>query len=435
MIFEEHIGATIKGVAIGRAGERMSHTFITIDTHDGGNTASKEAVLGAYTQLLLTGCGTYTKQEFLDALLLVGGEIQVHVNANRLHISVSVLEEHHAKAFTLLSLMLTQPRFDQKELTRIQTLMQDTLEQDKEDAKTRSYEAFANSVTGSDHRMQTASFDALALAIPKIKRKDIQDLHKDLMSRMWLFTLVTDESKREKKISALTKLRDQFDHPIHKKIVTHDFSSNSQPHVTTISIPSKENIEVNIGSALPFTLSDEAYPAFWFGLNVLGKWGGFAGRLMSTVREKEGLTYGIYAKMEGLTLDEHGFWRVMSFFSPAKVEQGITSTIREITTIANNGISLEEYKRFMHITETGQALLQDSILKIANDVHNHLVRGFSLHAMQEHKSKLLAVTHAEVNTALGTYLRPSALSGSFAGPTAQKEKEIRTLFTVAKKSK
>ncbi len=131
MILEEHIGDSLRGVAISRDAERISHTLISIDAHELGMSTAIEATLDAYSHLLIAGCGPYTKQEFFDALLLLGAELSVSVTAQRLHIRLSVLEEHHTKAFKLLSLMLQEPRFEVLELKRVKTLLSNTLQQDK----------------------------------------------------------------------------------------------------------------------------------------------------------------------------------------------------------------------------------------------------------------------------------------------------------------
>lgn len=432
MIFEEHIGNSIRGVAVSRNSERISHTLISIDAQKLGIDAVTEATLDAYSHLLIAGCGPYTKQEFLDELLLLGAQVSVSVIAQRLHISLSVLEEHHTKAFRLLACMLQEPRFSAAELKRIKNLIINTLEQDKENAKARSHQAFANCVTAIGHRLRSASQDDLIEATRKITRADVLKAHKALMKNDWIFTFVTAEERRESKIRALDGLRRSFADNTQRQTSTGEQLHAEGRKVAFIPIPSKENIEVNIGGPLSFTLMDKEYAAYSFGLNVLGKWGGFAGRLMSTVREKEGLTYGIYAKTEGITKDERGYWRIMSFFSPAKVEQGITSILREVSTIAEHGITKEEYSRFMRIAQTGQTLLQDSIFSIANDVHSYQLRGLSLQAMHQHKEQLLEVTHTEVNSALAQHMHTAQLSGSFAGPLQSKEKDIRALMPVAK---
>jgi zinc protease len=186
---------------------------------------------------------------------------------------------------------------------------------------------------------------------------------------------------------------------------------------------------------LPLHITNKEYYAFVFGLNVLGKWGGFAGRLMSTVREKEGLTYGIYARTETAGLTEFGFWRIMTFFAPDKALVGINSTLREIRTIRNNGITKTEYSRFKTILKTGHALLNDSIIRTASNIHSNQIKGLRFKDIEEHRKNMFNVTISDVNEALKKYLDPERMVIAGAGPVRSKLKELKALERLVKAQK
>jgi len=175
------------------------------------------------------------------------------------------------------------------------------------------------------------------------------------------------------------------------------------------------------------TLHHPDYLPFVFGLSVLGKWGGFTGRLMSTVREKEGLTYGIYAKTESVEGTEQGHYHIMTFFAPEKSVQGLTSTLREIRKIHKNGITQAEYERFQTILKTQQTLLADSLTQSIHTFHGYLMADFSIDEMHAYQNRLLTVTKKEINTALKTYLNPDKLLISGVGPVQKVKKDILAL--------
>ena len=201
----------------------------------------------------------------------------------------------------------------------------------------------------------------------------------------------------------------------------------SQQKILLSNIPSKQNIEFAIGTSLPMTLHHPDYLPFVFGLNVLGKWGGFNGRLMSTVREKEGLTYGIYAKTEGVSGTEQGHYRIMTFFAPEKAVQGLTSTIREIKKIQKTGITPKEYQRFQVILQTQETLLHDSLQRSIDHFHGYLCADFSIEEMHAYQEKLRTVSKNEINHALKTYLHPEALTISGAGPVQKVRKDLLSI--------
>jgi predicted Zn-dependent peptidase len=166
------------------------------------------------------------------------------------------------------------------------------------------------------------------------------------------------------------------------------------------------------------------YAPLLFGITVLGKLGGFTGRLMGTVREQEGLTYGIYANIESSFLDEQGYWRIMTFFSPKQAIAGLTSTFREVKKIYEDGITKDELVKFKKILKTGQALKNDSTASLLGELHAYHLQQFTLKEMEEYKNRILNVTLKEVNDAIKTYLNPNTLAISGAGPIASVKKEL-----------
>ena len=65
--------------------------------------------------------------------------------------------------------------------------------------------------------------------------------------------------------------------------------------------------------------------ALRIGTAMLGH--GFTGRLMGTVRDKQGLTYGIDAAVSEDTIAD-GAWDISASFAPALLEKGLASTQR-----------------------------------------------------------------------------------------------------------
>jgi len=195
------------------------------------------------------------------------------------------------------------------------------------------------------------------------------------------------------------------------------------------NITSRQNIDFSIGAPVPITLHHPDFIPLGFAIAVLGKWGGFTGRLMSTVRELEGLTYGIYGRMEGFSGTEQGFWQIMTFFAPDKAVQGLTSTFREIDKFYQSGITKEELIKFKTILQTQQTLLNDSVGSLLANLHGYHCHNFTLQEISEHKARIATLTLDEVNMAIKTYLNPSTLTVSAAGPVKAVKKDIQNLIS------
>lgn len=429
MKFQEYTEKNTKGITITRENERTFYVLLSIDIHTDQKSNKSDAVTHAYKDALLSGCGAYTRQEFLDAVNMLGGEITVTVIDDVLTISIKSLDTHAEKMLKLFTTMMQSPTFLQSELNRIKISETNSLTEAKEDAVIQSLYALANALYGEKDRRYVVDEDTLIAELSKVTKKELQELHTKVLSSFWTYTLTAHTKLEQKAIKTLEKLRLQYNgaqlhkNPTYQKSITKSI-------LLLKSIPSRQNIEINLGSPLLLNEGDDDYFAFVFGLNVLGKWGGFAGRLMSTVREKEGLTYGIYARMESTTLSNSGHWRIKTFFAPDKVIQGIQSTIHQTKLIADAGITKNEFERFKTILATSEALMQDSLLQNVHVTHALQLKGYSYKEMNVRKEKLRSVTQKQVNTALKKYLDVSKLVISTAGPVLHQEKELRKIVVL-----
>ena len=412
------------GGSITRKSERTVHCRITTDIHT-EHTATKSAIEHLYTDALLSGAGKYNREEFIDAINMLGASIGVSMGNSRLTITLRSIEENLPKLLKLFEVMMREPKFIPSEIKRIQGQTKNELIEHKENAKAIAQENFENSLYTAGDRRYTNTSDQLQKEIVRVTPLDLKNLHKTILACKWTVTVGSDTE-------AVTKIRKAVENckqgtrPI-KMVRIHAQKAREQKIILE-NIPSKQNIEFAIGTSVPLTLHHPDYLPFVFGLSVLGKWGGFTGRLMSTVREKEGLTYGIYAKAESVESEEQGHYRIMTFFAPDKAIQGLTSTLRELKKIHKSGITPEEYKRFQTILKTQQTLLADSLTSSVDTLHGYLCADFSLSEIEEYRNRLLTVTRKEINLALKNYLQPDKLIISGAGPTQVIKKDILANF-------
>lgn len=413
-------GNEYSGGAIIKKGERILYCRITADLHT-KNSAHTTVLEEIYTDALLSGAGQYSREQFIDAVNMLGASFSVSINNSKLSITLRATEENTPKLLKLFETVITQPAFEEAELDRIQKQLKNELLEHKEDAKSIAHENLENALYDSADRRYTYSPDTCIAEISSVTTTELRSLHARATQSFWTVTVGANQNT----VKLVTKSVDRCKlgvRPLTLKRVHKQ--KPAQAKTILQNIPSKQNIEFSIGTILPFTLHHPEYLPFVFGLNVLGKWGGFTGRLMSIIREKEGLTYGIYAQTETVAGEEQGHWRIMTFFSPAQAVQGLTSTVREIHKIHKNGITQSEYDRFRVIIKTQQAMLADSLIRSVDSFHGYLCEDFSIEEMQHYKEKMTLVTRSEVNQSLKKYLSPETLVISGAGPTEKVKKDI-----------
>lgn len=392
------------------------HIATALLTHSARTTA----LCLLYTDWLMSGAGKYTRETFVRAFSLLGAELTVSSSGGRITLSLSCPEEHLSQALKLIELVIKKPTFSKTEFARAKKTLTNVLTRELDSAAAIAHISLTETLYQEDSQHHLTHPRIALSQLATIKPAEVLKLHTHIWSLPRTITVggsAEAVATTEKFIKTLPKSTVTVTPP---RII----ATAKPKRLVTTDIASKQNIEVAIGSTLPFALFDAEAPAFIFGLAVLGKWGGFAGRLMSTVREKEGLTYNIYARTEGQSKVSPGYWRIRTFFAPNDVAKGITSTLREITLICTQGITDTEYKNFIEILRSEETLRQDSLVSTTNLVHAVRLLGFTWEEYQSFRSTLTSVSKESVETALKTFLDPNTLTISAAGPMTTAKKAL-----------
>lgn len=394
--------------------------YLSADLHH-AQTATHRATELIYTEALLSGAGKYSRAQFLDALNVLGARVNVSISDSVFTLQIRSSAASYKKVLTLVEAVLREPSFETAEINRIKLNVSNDIKESKEESKVIAREELRNSFYGVQDRRFSYHEDTLIKAIPQVTKQHLKKLHAELLSTTWT---CTQGSSKEN----ITLFESVIKKSNQAKETTEPLRVHQQtppaPALTLRNIPSRQNIDFSIGAPLPITMHHPDYAPLMFGIAVLGKLGGFTGRLMSTVREAEGLTYGIYAGTETFYREEQGYWRIMTFFAPEKAIQGLTSTFREVRKIYNEGISKEELVKFKKILKTGQVLKNDSTAGLLAELHAYHMQEFTLPEMEAYKQRILDVTLKEVNDALKTYLNPNTLTISGAGPVEKIKKDL-----------
>lgn len=402
-----------------REHEHLVQVLISIPLFETYNP-KEDATLTVLGEMLTSGAGRYTREAFTDALLNLGTTLKVSSGEGRLAIAVTTTETGLKKVLALLTLMLRSPRFEAKELARIKKHAQNMLPLLMEDARSRAYDTFVSRIVHPQDIRYEAPPDTVVQHVQRVTLGDVRKLHKRVGARAYTVT-VGGSQKSVALVERALRITGSETAP-------HVYFENQnieEREVSLINIPHKQNIEFTLGAPLPILPSDSEYPAFIFGMNVLGLQGGFAGRLMSTVREREGLTYSIYGKVEGVSKTQHGFWRIVTFFNPKDAQKGITATLREISLMQKKGITESELTRFKAIMNTRRTLKRDSLTVQIGELHSLKLMELSPAEYESFYASVAKLTVDQVNRTMKKYLDPERIVISGAGPISGVRKDLK----------
>jgi len=185
----------------------------------------------------------------------------------------------------------------------------------------------------------------------------------------------------------------------------------------SIETPDKANAAFFAGENIALRDDDPDYPALALGNFIIGG-GALNSRLVTRLRQKEGISYFVTAQLQVQSLDRTGSFLTIAIYAPQNVERLLTGVREELARVHNEGFTKEE----VDAAKTGY--LQARSQGRANDnelVGTLVARRFAGRTMAydaDFESKVQALTLDQVNAAVKKYLDPAKLvmvrAGDFA---------------------
>lgn len=365
--------------------------------------------------MLERGSAHYSKDEYEEGLESLGAQVHTAADGALFSLSLTVPIPALKAALRIVHDALSEPRFSEEEIRKLKKEYLQLLHEEEDDTRALAYSAFTRILYTPSEEGYTPSLSSQRKGLSRITKATLRAIHHALLHAPWYVSTSGNADTHEAIRIFCASIRQP---------VNSDPQIQLQPpalaesHTQLIPVRDKQNIEFCIGNRLPLTCTDEAFRAFAFGLDVLGKRGGFAGRLMKTVREKEGLTYSIYAGIRNVTAATYGHWHISTFFTPHDTPRGIASTKREIERITR-GISSAEHTRFQELLTNQFSLVHESVASTLALYHYGLSSGRSQEDIECYPDHIRSLSRTRINEALRAHLSPDHLVVVGAGPTTK----------------
>ncbi len=382
-----------------------------------GIVHAENAVLTAFlADMLLRGTTKSSKDHIEEQLETLGVALEISAQDHHIHIEFTTRALNLTAALLVLSEVMVYPAFSATEITKLKKECHEALREEKNNSRFLAAALFSRTLYDRNEYAYVPTAHERAKLLDSIDGAFLRKAHKALRSVSWNIGVAASSSDRKRVLESLAamQLKLQEEIPLATPI-----PQTRKMQTLYEYVPSKQNIEYFIGNRIPMTTKDEAYVPLAFGIDVLGKRGGFAGRLMSTVREKEGLTYSIYAWLKNSTSTTCGHFSIWTFFTPKDSVQGLASTLRELRSIVQKGITPDELTRFKELTANQFKLAHESTSGMLALYHTALEAGSTPQDIENRMQRVGQLTQAEVREALMQYCNPDTLVICGAGSTKE----------------
>jgi zinc protease len=365
--------------------------------------------------------GTTTQDKFAIAQQLdaVGATLAFSTGDTMVTFSGKCLKKDLPLVISLLAEQLRSPAFSEEEFAKLKKQIAGRLQRALEQTGYRAGLAFAAALYPEGHPNYEPSTEQFLAALDAATVADLRAFHAKFYGPAEL-TLVAvgdiDPAALQSEVAkAFAGWSGGVKRPDYPRLSTHMDVSRDQ----TVFMADKPNVSVLLGQASGLRYSDPDALPLRVATTILGS--GFTGRLMATVRDQEGLTYGIGARIGNDTFTD-GDWRIIANFAPDLLEKGLASTRRELKSWYEQGVTADEVARtktnLAGQFQVGLATTDGLASTILATIH----RGYPLSWIDEYTKKLDAVTLDQVNAAIKKHLQPDNFVLIKAGtvPTATK---------------
>jgi zinc protease len=183
--------------------------------------------------------------------------------------------------------------------------------------------------------------------------------------------------------------------------------------------PEKANAVLTGQLALPINDTSPDFAALRVANYILG--GSPSSRLWERIRQREGLSYGVYSSLEPSSFEPNTPLTVEAIFAPENLTRLRAALTEELTRAVRDGFTDVE------VADAKKAILQERALSraqdsgLANDLTRQAYLGRTFAYAGEIDAKIMGLSTAEINATLRKYVRPDAFVEVYAGDFAKKK--------------
>ncbi|MEO6687595.1 MAG: pitrilysin family protein [Dokdonella sp.] len=381
-----------------------------------------ELMLQQLVAMLMT-CGSRRRDQFEMADLLEsrGASLSVESELHRVSFSARACSEDMPLVVDLLSECLREPRFDATDFATERSRLIAELQYRGAEPAAQASDALSRMLYSPRHPRHRAEFADDVSVVERLTVDDVRRYHHAHFGANDLRVVAVGDIDPHA-VAAEVDRRLASWSPRAARQVDDTGSSDETVQVAWVQTAGRENFEVALGQRLTIRCDHPDYMALWMANHILGAT--FTSRLVSSVREEQGLTYSIRSELARPDRDFDGHWQVALSLSVDKLNAGLAATRAEIDRFVDHGVTAQELaaKQLEAIGafHIGLATLHGLSETILFGTEN----GWGPDYIREFAGKVGSVSASQLNAVVAEHLRPAELQTIIAGPFADAQREF-----------
>ena len=383
----------------------------------GGMLFSNNNKISSLTSSMLDkGTRNKSKHEINNQLESIGAEISFISSNRHINFTAHCLKPDLDTVVQLIAEQLREAVFPEDELDILKKRIIANLEISKDDTKKQALVNFIREIYPEGHYNSRNTIDQAIKNIDVLKTDDLVSFHEKTFGLGSLKIAAAGDISNDL-FSGLIKTHfDGWKDQTVKQLEQSVSSIKRKQSSLNKNINDKTSTDIYIGQTVELSESSEDYLSLMMGIYILG--GNFSARLMQTVRDEQGLTYGIGSTLAGCSYGINGHWHTWGTFAPDLVDKGIASTLEQIKKWYDNGISKQELDAKKTTINGLFKVSLDTTGGVIDKILTNAEKGREITYLDNYTKLISELDKNKVNEVINKYIDPDKFITSISGSIA-----------------
>lgn len=358
--------------------------------------------------------GTRRRDRFAlaEALELRGARLTFGADGLRCGFAGRCLRDDLPEVLALAAEQLREPTFDAEEFRKAKTRRAARLRHALEDTATQARGLLTRRLFGADHPNHQPDPKAELARLETLDVEAVRTFHAEHVGASGAIVALAGDLDPVTATETVQAVLGDWPPP-RKGAPFAETAAPEPPARAAVPMADRPNLDVRLGHALALRRDSDDFLALHAGVFALG--GNFSARLMRTVRDEQGLTYGIGAALSGVTVEYDGYLVVSVSLSREHLERGIAATLDEVRRFVEEGIAPEELAEKQDTLAGSFTVGLATTTGLAGALLVNAERGFPVTYLDRYPDLVRALTPEDVGAAVARHLQPEALHVVVAG--------------------
>lgn len=393
LVSERHDLPIVKVHMIIRAGSVLE------PVEDPTHREEKAGLANLTAELLTEGTKKRTSSQISDEIDFIGGSLDASGGNDSISVSLSVLKKDIGKGFDLLSDIVLNPSFDEKEIERKKKLIKGAIKREEEEPESVAGKAFIREVFGKHPYGRPV--EGKEETIDKITRNDILEFHARNYSPNNTIMGIAGDVTADEVMALIGKYfsgweRKEYDH-----------AKLPEPHAIKGQKISKIDKDLTQATIILGHLGIKRDNPDFYAISVMNYilgGGGFASRLVQNIRDSKGLAYDVHSSFS--PKKEVGSFGVSVQTKNETASLAIKEIIKEIKRIREEGVTDEELSDAKGYLTGSFPLRIDTNSEVAGLLVSIEFFNLGLDYPEKYKALINSITKENVQRVAKKYLDP-----------------------------